>query len=74
MQPSDQEGVLPQKLFDLPSKCTDFIHKVKSGTTLFLYEVEHRKLHGVFEPTSDGAMNIIPDAYALSGFRYPCLV
>ncbi|KAI4976784.1 hypothetical protein ZWY2020_050391 [Hordeum vulgare] len=63
-----------RKLFGLSSKCTDFIHKVKSGTTLFLYDVEQRKLHGVFEATSDGAMNIIPDAYASSGFQYPCQI
>ncbi|XP_044961526.1 uncharacterized protein LOC123412642 [Hordeum vulgare subsp. vulgare] len=63
-----------RKLFGLSSKCIDFIHKVKSGTTLFLYDVEQRKLHGVFEATSDGAMNIIPDAYASSGFQYPCQI
>ncbi|KAM3194974.1 hypothetical protein ACQJBY_071186 [Aegilops geniculata] len=65
---------LHRKLFGLSSKCTDFIHKVKSGATLFLYDVEQRKLHGVFEATSDGAMNIIPDAYASSGFQYPCQI
>ncbi|KAF7107064.1 hypothetical protein CFC21_107745 [Triticum aestivum] len=63
-----------RKLFGLSSKCTEFIHKVKSGATLFLYDVEQRKLHGVFEATSDGAMNIIPDAYASSGFQYPCQI
>ncbi|EMS51235.1 hypothetical protein TRIUR3_16412 [Triticum urartu] len=63
-----------RKLFGLSSKCTEFIHKVKSGATLFLYDVEQRKLHGVFEATSDGAMNIIPGAYASSGFQYPCQI
>uniref|UniRef100_A0ACD5ZPM3 Uncharacterized protein n=1 Tax=Avena sativa TaxID=4498 RepID=A0ACD5ZPM3_AVESA len=63
-----------RKIFGLSSKCTEFIHKVKSGATLFLYDVEQRKLHGVFEATSDGAMNIVPDAYASSGFQYPCQI
>jgi hypothetical protein len=63
-----------RKIFGLSSKCTEFIQKVKSGATLFLYDVDQRKLHGVFEATSDGAMNIIPDAYASSGFHYPCQV
>ncbi|XP_051204596.1 uncharacterized protein [Lolium perenne] len=63
-----------RKIFGLSSKCTEFIQKVKSGATLFLYDVDQRKLHGVFEATSDGAMNIIPDAYASSGFHYPCQI
>ena len=31
---------------------------------LFLFEHEERKLYGVFEATSDGALNILPDACA----------
>jgi hypothetical protein len=63
-----------RKIFGLSSKCTDFIQKVKSGATLFLYDVDQRKLHGVFEATSDGAVDIIPHAYSSSGFQYPCQV
>jgi len=57
-----------KKIFGLSPYCADFVEKVKAGTTLFLYDVEQCKLHGVFEATSDGAVNIIPDAY---GRRYP---
>ena len=57
-----------KKIFGLSPYCSDFVEKVKAGTTLFLYDVEQCKLHGVFEATSDGAVNIIPDAY---GRRYP---
>uniref|UniRef100_A0A0E0L8H3 DCD domain-containing protein n=1 Tax=Oryza punctata TaxID=4537 RepID=A0A0E0L8H3_ORYPU len=48
--------------------------KVKVGATLFLYDTDQHKLHGVFEATSDGSMNIIPDAYVSSGKRYPCQI
>ena len=63
-----------RKIFGLSSKCTEFIQRVKSGATLFLYDVDQHKLHGVFEATSDGAMNIIPEAYNSTGFQYPCQV
>ncbi|CAN6214903.1 unnamed protein product [Urochloa humidicola] len=60
-----------KKIFGLASHCADFVEKVKAGTTLFLYHIEQCKLHGVFQATSDGAVNIIPDAYVSSGKRYP---
>jgi hypothetical protein len=60
-----------KKIFGLPRFCADFVEKVKVGTTLFLYDVDQCKLHGVFEATSDGAVNIIPDAYVTSGKGYP---
>lgn len=60
-----------KKIFGLSPSCADFVEKVKAGTTLFLYDVDQCKLHGVFEATSDGAVNIIPDAYVSSGKRYP---
>lgn len=63
-----------KKLFGLYAHCADFIQKVKVGATLFLYDTDQHKLHGVFEATSDGSMNIIPDAYVSSGKRYPCQV
>ncbi|CAM0913017.1 unnamed protein product [Alopecurus aequalis] len=63
-----------RKMFGLSSKCTDFIQRVKAGAALFLYDVNQHKLHGVFEATSDGAMNIVPDAYASTGFQYPCQI
>uniref|UniRef100_A0A0A9D0V7 DCD domain-containing protein n=1 Tax=Arundo donax TaxID=35708 RepID=A0A0A9D0V7_ARUDO len=31
---------------------------------LFLFERAERKLYGVFEATSDGALNILPDEFA----------
>uniref|UniRef100_A0A0D9WMG1 DCD domain-containing protein n=1 Tax=Leersia perrieri TaxID=77586 RepID=A0A0D9WMG1_9ORYZ len=63
-----------KKLFGLSAHCASFIHRVKVGATLFLYDVDQHKLHGVFEATSDGSMNIIPDAYVSSGKPYPCQI
>ncbi|CAL5046315.1 unnamed protein product [Urochloa decumbens] len=60
-----------KKIFGLAPHCADFVEKVKAGTTLFLYNIEQCKLHGVFQATSDGAVDIIPDAYVSSGRRYP---
>ncbi|KAJ1258243.1 hypothetical protein BS78_10G060000 [Paspalum vaginatum] len=60
-----------KKIFGLSHYCADFVEKVKAGTTLFLYDVDQCKIHGVFEATSDGSVNIIPDAYVSSGKRYP---
>ncbi|XP_015694301.1 uncharacterized protein LOC102714471 [Oryza brachyantha] len=63
-----------KKLFGLSAHCADFIQTVKVGATLFLYDVDQHKLHGVFEATSDGSMNIIPDAFVSSGKSYPCQI
>ncbi|KAL6606729.1 hypothetical protein ACP70R_042382 [Stipagrostis hirtigluma subsp. patula] len=60
-----------KKLFGLGAYFADFVERVKAGTTLFLYDIDQRKLHGVFEATSDGAMDIIPDAYISVGQHYP---
>ncbi|KAL6606728.1 hypothetical protein ACP70R_042381 [Stipagrostis hirtigluma subsp. patula] len=55
---------LKQKLFALPGYAATFIQKIRAGMLLFLYEHEERKLYGVFEATSDGALDILPDAFA----------
>lgn len=65
---------LQMKLFGLPASFCDFVKQVKAGMTLFLFEYETRKLHGVFEAASDGEMNIIHNAYSSSGKQYPAQV
>lgn len=61
-------------LFGLPSSEVQFIEKVKAGMILFLFENDKRQLHGVFKASSDGAVNIVPDAFASSGKQYPAQV
>ncbi|XP_062233483.1 uncharacterized protein LOC133930773 [Phragmites australis] len=53
-----------QKLFALPGYAATFIKKIRAGMLLFLFEHEERKLYGVFEATSDGALDILPDEFA----------
>ncbi|XP_010936594.1 uncharacterized protein [Elaeis guineensis] len=65
---------LERKLFGLPSHQAGFLKKVKAGMLLFLFEHEERKLYGVFEATSDGALNIIPNAFLSSGKSYPAQI
>ncbi|KAL6898007.1 hypothetical protein ACP4OV_006603 [Aristida adscensionis] len=60
-----------KKIFGLAPHFADYVERVKAGTTLFLFDVDQRKLHGVFEATSDGAVDIIPDAFISIGQRYP---
>ncbi|XP_058072074.1 uncharacterized protein LOC131221019 [Magnolia sinica] len=54
---------LKRKLFGLPPSQAPFVKQVKTGTILFLFEYEERKLYGVFEAASDGALNIEPRAF-----------
>ncbi|ONK74844.1 uncharacterized protein A4U43_C03F10710 [Asparagus officinalis] len=65
---------LQRKLFGLPSSKSKFIKQIKTGMLLFLFEHEERKLYGVFEATSDGALNIEPNAFLSSGKFFPAQV
>ncbi|KAI0497003.1 hypothetical protein KFK09_023329 [Dendrobium nobile] len=65
---------LQRKLFGLPLSKSRFLKQVKAGMILFLFEHEERKLYGVFEATSDGALNIIPDAFRSTGQSYPAQI
>lgn len=65
---------LRKKLFGLPSAFNSFIKHVKAGMLLFLFEYESRQLHGVFEATSDGDIDIMPNAYKSSGKKFPAQV
>jgi hypothetical protein len=63
-----------QKLFSLPGYATSFIRKIRAGMLLFVFEREERKLCGVFEATSDGALNILPNAFHSSKKSRPAQV
>ncbi|KAK9156271.1 hypothetical protein Sjap_003751 [Stephania japonica] len=65
---------LKRKLFGLPPSGTGFVKKVKAGMVLFLFEYEERKLYGVYQATSDGAINIVPNAFRSSGMPIPAQV
>ncbi|KAL0912287.1 hypothetical protein M5K25_018250 [Dendrobium thyrsiflorum] len=63
-----------RKLFGLPSVHSDLVQQIKTGMILFLFEPDERKLHGIFQATSDGAMNIVPRAFSISNKRFPAQV
>ncbi|WVZ82308.1 hypothetical protein U9M48_029583 [Paspalum notatum var. saurae] len=63
-----------QKHFALPGYAATFIKKIRAGMLLFLFEHQERKLYGVFEATSDGALNILPDSCASSYMLRPAQV
>ncbi|KAK6917019.1 Development/cell death domain [Dillenia turbinata] len=63
-----------RKLFGLPSAHGNFVKQVKDGMILFLFEYEKRRLYGVFQACSAGAMNIVPHAYSTSGKQFAAQV
>ncbi|KAG6541734.1 hypothetical protein Mapa_016746 [Marchantia paleacea] len=50
-------------LFGLPQRYHDSVKAIQPGLPLFLYNYTTRCLHGVFEASSDGGLNIEPDAW-----------
>ncbi|KAH9616777.1 hypothetical protein KSS87_005294 [Heliosperma pusillum] len=69
-----REECLRRKLFGLPSNFTDFVLRIKVGMLLFLYDYQKRKLYGVFEASSNGGLNLVPDAYKSSNLKFPAQV
>lgn len=69
-----KQECLAKKIFGLPPNMINFTERIKAGMLLFLFEYEERKLYGVFEATTDGAMNIIPDAFQSQGKLFPAQV
>ncbi|KAK2634934.1 hypothetical protein Ddye_029726 [Dipteronia dyeriana] len=63
-----------RKLLGLPFGLASFVKQVKAGMVLFLFEFEKRELHGVFQASSDGAINIVPQAFISSGKQFPAQV
>ncbi|KAJ9168540.1 hypothetical protein P3X46_020047 [Hevea brasiliensis] len=60
-----------RKLLGLPMGQAHFVKQIKAGMILFLFEFERRELHGVFQASTDGAINIVPHAFKSSGKQYP---
>ncbi|EEH55890.1 uncharacterized protein MICPUCDRAFT_47799, partial [Micromonas pusilla CCMP1545] len=54
-------------LFGLTQGSWSFVKRITPGMPLFLYNLTERRFHGVFEATSDGAMNADPTAWKTSG-------
>ena len=52
-----------RKLFAMPMSDWNRVSQVKKGDILFLLNYESNRLHGVFEATTDGTLNIEPSAF-----------
>ncbi|KAK4440342.1 hypothetical protein Salat_0369100 [Sesamum alatum] len=65
---------LRRKIFALPSSKAEFVKHVKAGMVLFLFEFEKRQLFGVYQASSDGAMDIVPHGFKYSGKHFPAQV
>lgn len=63
-----------QKVFALPQSKAGFVKQVKTGMVLFLFDFERRQLFGVYEATSDGALNILPNVFRSGGKHFPAQV
>ncbi|XP_042505263.1 uncharacterized protein LOC122081920 [Macadamia integrifolia] len=71
---STKKECFRNKVFGLPSHQSNFVKKVRDGMFLFLFEYEKRELYGVFQASSNGAMNIAPDAFQSIGKQFPAQI
>jgi len=62
---------LDKRLFGLPDREWKRVSQIKEGDILFLLNYMTGHLHGVFEASSDGILNIDPNAW---GGRFPAQV
>ncbi|KAL0442326.1 UNVERIFIED_CONTAM: hypothetical protein Slati_1955300 [Sesamum latifolium] len=62
------------RIFALPSSKAEFVKHVKAGMVLFLFDFEKRQLFGVYQASSDGAMDIVPHGFKYSGKHFPAQV
>ncbi|CAK9272135.1 unnamed protein product [Sphagnum jensenii] len=56
-------------LFGLPQRYQDTVRAIQPGLPLFLYNYSTRCLHGVFEASSDGGLNLEPGAWEIKDTR-----
>ncbi|XP_078179068.1 uncharacterized protein LOC144573226 [Carex rostrata] len=63
-----------RRIFGLPASRERFVRQVTDRMFLFLFDTDDRKMYGVFKATSNGAMNIVPQAFTSSGTTYPAQV
>ncbi|PIA37460.1 hypothetical protein AQUCO_03000202v1 [Aquilegia coerulea] len=58
---------LTKLLFGLPASHSSYVKTIEPGLPLFLYNYDDRNLHGIYEATSHGQMNINPNAWTENG-------
>ncbi|MCO5601160.1 hypothetical protein L7F22_055279 [Adiantum nelumboides] len=73
---SSRDHALPaeeHQVLGLPLARRDLVEKVVPGVFLFLFDIDSRELHGVFEASSHGGLNLEPKAFQGQG-SYPAQV
>ncbi|KAL0011391.1 hypothetical protein SO802_006499 [Lithocarpus litseifolius] len=74
---STMKECLLNQLFGLPAQHFSYVKKIDPGLPLFLFNYSDRRLHGIFEATSNGQMNINPYGWTADGSErtsYPAQV
>ncbi|KAA0054992.1 ring canal kelch-like protein isoform X1 [Cucumis melo var. makuwa] len=61
---------LSKQLFGLPTPHFSYVRNINPGLPLFLFNYSDRKLHGIFEATCNGTLNISPYAWTADGMDY----
>lgn len=61
---------LSEQLFGLPTPHFSYVRNINPGLPLFLFNYSDRKLHGIFEATRNGNLNISPYAWTTDGMDY----
>ncbi|KAK1365068.1 kelch-like protein diablo [Heracleum sosnowskyi] len=59
-----------KELFGLPASHFAYVKKITPGLVLFLFNYSDRTLHGIFEATSPGQMNINPHGWTDDGTEF----
>lgn len=65
---------IKRKVFALPPTMAEFVKHVKAGMVLFLFEYKRRQLFGVYQASTDGAIDIVPHGFKYLGRHYPAQV
>jgi hypothetical protein len=62
------------KVLGMPSSKRDLVQKVYPGMKLFLFDTDTRLMHGIYEASSTGGNELVPNAFRRSKRSFPAQV